>query len=876
MKTTPKSPLLVAVLALAGFLPHASLNASQAYGTINNFDVVNDTGVACHGFEIELDDLSSAQVTYTYDWNHYGTPVITTDSTDPVHPKTYVRYLAKYTNGGWTAYTAVPTNAIAPTQGHQFTDPSVNFGGEHFGVGYTANPTNVLYHWLQDDGFGNLQVGPAVSVSTPVFNYIAPAAPAAPAQIQPVIVPPPPPVPPVVVYEFGEPTWVKMITTTTHTNNEVKLRDLVTSDTNHPNVKGWANGEPAEVEFEWQVLQYDSGNTNGGNSILNGAPESLNHGDDVVTVRYEFYQYPSTNPPLFDQETHEALAQSVARDGIHGTGAFSNTVVVGKFLGAQMSAASLTNPVGLIDHLQDGEVGVPYPDRLVAIGGGGPISVSVSGAMPQGLSLNTNVGDPGIGLLSGTPEAGGAFQFSVTASDFVHPDVTKTYILNIAAPGVEIPAHAMASVTIAPVGSGTVTGTGDFLIGQSTTLSARANNGYRFAGWSEADIPLTNSTNYTLTINANHDLVATFTNSGVTNPVTNPVVTNPPVTNPPVTNPPVTNPTASNTQTITFAPSATVKLSDSPLTLSATASSGLPVSLALISGPATLSGSTLTLTNVGAVAVRATQAGNSSYAAAPAVTANIVVGKGDQTITFPGIGGHTYGDAPFAITAPTSSANLPVKVSVLAGPAKYKDGKVSLNGAGTVTLAADQAGTKAWNAASQVTTSFVVAKASQTITFPAIPSKVYGAKPFKVSAASGVKLPVAISVVSGPATCAGASVTLTGAGTVTLAASSAGNANYQAASVTNSFTISKAPQVIAITAPKSVKLSGGTFAVTATATSGQPVVFSVSSGPASLTGTNMVTPSGTGTVTLTAVQTGTVNYLGATNSRSVTVTTAGK
>jgi hypothetical protein len=197
---------------------------------------------------------------------------------------------------------------------------------------------------------------------------------------------------------------------------------------------------------------------------------------------------------------------------------------------------------------------------------------------------------------------------------------------------------------------------------------------------------------------------------------------------------------------------------------------------------------------------------------------------------------------------------------------------LSLSGAGTVTLAANQAGCKAWNAASQATASFVVAKASQTITFPAIPAKVYGAKPFKLTAASGVKLPVTLSLVSGPATCMGGTVTLTGAGTVTLAASSVGSSNYLPASVTNSFTVTKAPQVIAIAAPKSVKLSGGGFAVTAAATSGQPVVLSVSSGPASLTGTNMVTPSGTGTVTVSAVQAGTVNYLGATNSRSITVT----
>jgi hypothetical protein len=45
-------------------------------------------------------------------------------------------------------------------------------------------------------------------------------------------------------------------------------------------------------------------------------------------------------------------------DGIHGTGTYSNTIVVGKFLGAQMSAMTGQPPLALIDHLPDGQAGV--------------------------------------------------------------------------------------------------------------------------------------------------------------------------------------------------------------------------------------------------------------------------------------------------------------------------------------------------------------------------------------------------------------------------------------------------------------------------------------------------------------------------------------
>ena len=59
---------------------------------------------------------------------------------------------------------------------------------------------------------------------------------------------------------------------------------------------------------------------------------------------------------------------------------------------------------------------------------------------------------------------------------------------------------------------------------------------------------------------------------------------------------------------------------DDPITLNATASSGLPVSFELLEGPATLNGNTLTLTGVpGIVRIKASQAGDATYLPAPDV-----------------------------------------------------------------------------------------------------------------------------------------------------------------------------------------------------------------------------------------------------------------
>jgi Protein of unknown function (DUF3443) len=102
-------------------------------------------------------------------------------------------------------------------------------------------------------------------------------------------------------------------------------------------------------------------------------------------------------------------------------------------------------------------------------------------------------------------------------------------------------------------------------------------------------------------------------------------------------------------QTITFGALPGVTDGVAPITLTATASSGLAVSYA-VTGPATVSGSTLTITGAGSVTVTASQAGNSNFTAATPVA---------QT---------------FAVTTATAAANVqPISVNV--GPTfNYVDG----------------------------------------------------------------------------------------------------------------------------------------------------------------------------------------------------------
>jgi hypothetical protein len=439
-------PLLLLVLAMLAFGP-VGAGATTVIGDLNNFDTLNDTGQICYGFEIEIDDIHSTDVTYTFDWNHYGVPKIREDNTDPMHPKVFVRYEStKDSNGAWGAngsFTNVALPTITPPAGHTCTDTTVNEGCEHFGVGYYGVPTTIKYNWLIDGGAGTLATfGTPVNVATPTWTYTPPG-PAQPAQVVAVI--PAPVVPNAGGLEFGEPSWVKVIKTTTHNANDVPLGNLISADGDGDGVADWQNTEPDEVETEWHLLQVN--NSNPAKSELMGGADDMGDGSETVTRRYEFYRY-GAEPTTLDGETGEAMCSEVNpttdpndSNYLHGIGenvavtdANGDTyyvncaaqIVVGNYIGAQMAGFDAAAPLGLIDNLQDGKQGEPYTPRTVVVGGDSPFTINFAhGSLPDGMTLGPD------GVLSGTPTVGGLFTFTVEATDAASMTVSKPYTLNI-------------------------------------------------------------------------------------------------------------------------------------------------------------------------------------------------------------------------------------------------------------------------------------------------------------------------------------------------------------------------------------------------------------------------------------------------------------
>ncbi|HMG72788.1 MAG TPA: Ig-like domain-containing protein [Pyrinomonadaceae bacterium] len=246
-----------------------------------------------------------------------------------------------------------------------------------------------------------------------------------------------------------------------------------------------------------------------------------------------------------------------------------------------------------------------------------------------------------------------------------------------------------------------------------------------------------------------------------------------------------------SSQTITFDPIPDKSYGDAPFTVSATASSGLPVTLSIVSGPATISGSTVTITGVGSVTIRASQAGDAYNNAAPDVDLSLNVAKASATITLSNLS-QTYDGTAKPVTATTN----PVGLSGLS--INYNGSATVPTNAGSYSIVASLANGN--YTAADATGTLTIGKASETITFNPLANKTYGDPSFAVTASCSSGLPVSFSIVSGPATIAGSTVALNGAGTVTVRASQSGNENYNAATnVDQSFTVAKASATITLT-----------------------------------------------------------------------------
>jgi hypothetical protein len=312
-------------------------------------------------------------------------------------------------------------------------------------------------------------------------------------------------------------------------------------------------------------------------------------------------------------------------------------------------------------------------------------------------------------------------------------------------------------------------------------------------------------------------------------------------------------------QTITFPAIADQLTTSAPFAISATASSGFPITFSVVSGPASVSGNTVTVAGGGTVIIRASQAGDINIKPATAdvtfTVSKAVAGVSLSDLSF------TYDGGAKTLSAVTTPAGLTVDYT-------YNGGTSAPTNAGAYAVVATIVDATYQGTGSGTLT---IESASQVVTFnpsAAVPV----ASPVTLTATASSGLPVSFVLVSGSATLSGATLTPTAAGEIVVRAVQAGDNNYLAASVDRTLTANKVSQTISFDALPNHLTGDAPFALTASASSGLPVTFTLVDGPATLSGSTVTLLGASGTVTVRASQAGNGIYSPADDvTRSFTV-----
>jgi hypothetical protein len=262
-------------------------------------------------------------------------------------------------------------------------------------------------------------------------------------------------------------------------------------------------------------------------------------------------------------------------------------------------------------------------------------------------------------------------------------------------------------------------------------------------------------------------------------------------------------------------------------------------------------------------------AGAASKLILGAVPTSIASGQslGTITATIEDANGNTVTSSSVVVTATLTGPNG--FSQVVTGTAV--NGIVTLNlatlnptDAGTYTLTVSGPGLT--SAISTIT----VADQPQTIALPSLPNVTYGAGATLLPSTTSAGLPITYTL-TGPATLKGSSLVITGAGTVTLTATQAGNGSYSPVTLTDSFTVAKAASTTTLSSSSGVATTGTPVTLTTqvASTAGTPTGTITFLNGSTVLGTATVSSTGSATLTLSTLPTGalslTANYSGDAN-----------
>ena len=300
---------------------------ASTFGSLANFDAVNDTGKPAYGFEIEIEDstFDSSMISsvFGYDRNfglaggpgavvRYGVPSI----------EDVPGFGVRITYGGVIGSIFTPTGSYNtpgescwPLAGGWSTSQPC----DHYGVSTIGQPAATTYNWLVESAPGSgVLVKESAAIPPIAFAYSPPAA-GAPAAVRAVAAPVAPnPEDPEDQALWGEAFWLK--TFTTEVEHEIDLGDLLRGDEDQ---------EAAEVEVEWRVFQKAPAGEGGDEQEMEVV---LGDAAKALIRRYEFFEYLGPLNP----EDGEAICKSDCENDPLGLGG-THPNYVGAYVGAQMA-----------------------------------------------------------------------------------------------------------------------------------------------------------------------------------------------------------------------------------------------------------------------------------------------------------------------------------------------------------------------------------------------------------------------------------------------------------------------------------------------------------------------------------------------------------
>ena len=493
-----RSAGLAALVAL-GAPALAQAQSAIIYGSLSNFDISNDTGKVCHGFEVDVDGVQVADYSGSFTSNRYGTPVVAQTPTG-VSVTWGTTYSA---STGWATRTLPHTVPWFSGQCYQWVAGTYENGGcEHFGTYFVSNPTKVTSRWMCEstaDASVLVPIDPPTATPFPYYYVQAPVVQNNPPQL---VVEVPAPEPAEVVGQFGTAQWIR--TFVTQLQQPINLDQLLADN---PAVVPM---DPAQLESDYSIIQDEPAAGGKGNRKRKRNAGNIDPTTRAIVRRIETWAFTGQ----YDAVTHEALCADL-------TCTAPAVGEIGDLLAVQMTGANVQPDALFISKIGNGTVS--SGDKLMSCG-----SKCVQPYNAGTLVTLTAKASSG-STFAGWNGACAGTNATCTVPVNAATNVAATFALNVVTGGGGGGGGAGGTTTsftlsVSSSNPGTITGTpaGDktincgkdcsakFNSGTVVTLTATPPAGKAFLGWTDACLAAGTNTTCTVTMTANKSAKASF------------------------------------------------------------------------------------------------------------------------------------------------------------------------------------------------------------------------------------------------------------------------------------------------------------------------------------------------------------------------------